>query len=110
MADTLTDRPLFTWSGEYFGFLHDGYVFDRNGKYVGWATREGAVWFRDGSFLGEIVEDNYVLRRQTMVNPIHRVPLVPPIPAVPRVPAIRRIPRIPRLGWIDPLESLWDDG
>lgn len=101
--------PIFRWSGAYFGFLRNGNLFDATGTYKGWLTDEGAVWRADGRFLGELVDDHYILRRQSMIEPIRRVPKVPPVRRVPRVPAIPRVPRIPRLGWVDALD-FFEDG
>jgi hypothetical protein len=101
-------RYIHRWSGQYFGFLLDGYLFNRQGEYVGWATDEGAVWLRDGRFLGELVEDNYILRRNAMMEPSRRIPKIQPIRPIPPIPALPRIPRISRLGWSDSLGALED--
>ena len=39
-----------------------GYLFDGNGNYIRW-VEEGKMWKNDGTFLGEIVQDNYILKR-----------------------------------------------
>jgi hypothetical protein len=96
---------IHRWSGEYFGFFLNGYLFSGAGEYVGWVSDEGAVWRGDGRFLGEIVDENYILRRDAMVEPIPRIPLIPPIPPIPVIPFLPRIPRIPRLGWSDALDA-----
>jgi hypothetical protein len=99
-------QPVFLWSGKHFGFISADRLFDRGGRYRGWITGEGAVWLPDGQFLGELVDEHYVLRRATMRPPLRRIPPLPPIPAIPSVPELPRLPRIPKLGWVDALEEI----
>jgi hypothetical protein len=77
--------PIYRWSGEYFGFLSGGNLFDASCRYLGWAAADGEVWRKDGSLLGEIVEDNYILRNTMTVarplQPIRPIPVIPPTPA-----------------------------
>jgi hypothetical protein len=55
--------PIFRWNGEHFGFIHRWRLFDSRSYYLGWVD-EGEVWRRDGTFLGELVDGCYVLRRR----------------------------------------------
>jgi hypothetical protein len=98
--------PLFRWSGAYFGFLLSGWLFDAYGRYLGWYDERGAVWARDGTYLGEIVEASYVLRRLTVSPPVRRTPKVPPVsPPLPSAPA-NRVPRVTLSGWADALDRV----
>jgi len=96
--------PIFRWSGEYFGFIHNECLFDADGNYLGW-VEEGKVWKSDGTFTGEIVEDNYILRREAIIPPIPKIPKIPPISPIPPIPSIDRIGKIPRIGWVDALDE-----
>ncbi|WP_432280472.1 4-fold beta flower protein [Tropicimonas omnivorans] len=98
--------PLYTWAGRYCAFIRNGWIFDRHSHYLGWLTEDGKAWERDGSFLGELVDENYILRRTAMAIPARRA--VRPSPARPATPAARvnRAGRVSRAGRIDALEEL----
>jgi hypothetical protein len=49
---------IYRWNGEYFGFLRNGRLFNASSEYLGWITDDGRVWRKDGSFLGEIEDEN----------------------------------------------------
>lgn len=99
--------PIFLWNGAYAGFLEGGWFFDLNGRYIGWLEQESMVWRSTGSFLGELVDDNYILRTLAASPPVPKPPRVPPVPPTPPTPPGVRIPRAPRPGWVDPLEALF---
>ena len=94
-------QPIFKWSGEYVGFISNDYLFDAESNYLGWIEEDGRVWRDDGEFLGNLTDDNYILRSESHVTPIPRIPRVPPIPPVPPVPCVDRVGRIDRIGWED---------
>ena len=60
--------PIFRWNGEYFGYLRNDRLFNAKSKYLGWATIDGHVWKADGTYLGDIENMNYILRRSTFVT------------------------------------------
>jgi hypothetical protein len=95
--------PIFRWSGEYFGFIKDGFLFDANGTYVAWAEADGSVWRTDGTYLGDIVEQNYILRNPTRSTAGNREPRPPPLRPGPMPTQVRRAPKVLRKGWIDSL-------
>ena len=45
--------PVFKWSGEYFGFIHDENLFHADGAYSGW-IEDGQAWASDGAYLAEV--------------------------------------------------------
>lgn len=98
--------PLFRWSGEYVGFVSNGHVFDSQSTYLGWIEDDGSVWRQDGRFVGEIVDDHYILKRAMRIDPIPRIPRIPPIPPISPIPPINRIGRIGRIGWLDSFNEL----
>jgi len=95
--------PIFRYNGEYFGFVHAWRLFDSRGYYLGWVD-EAEVWRGDGTFLGELVDGCYVLRRKGVVR-TPRVPPDPPSPPVPPSPWAPRPFRQPRAGWEDALDE-----
>lgn len=104
----MNKMPIFRWSGEYFGFISNNYLFDANGNYIGWIEEDGSVWNEDGSYLGELVEGSYILRKSNKIEPIPKVSKIPPIPPIPPIPKINRVGKIPRIGWEDALDKFKD--
>ncbi|HJZ54092.1 MAG TPA: hypothetical protein VKE74_04010 [Gemmataceae bacterium] len=90
-------RPIYRWSGEYFGFVGDtGGLFDARGRYLGWVADDGKVWDVYGNYLGDLVEGGYVLREFLATIPaVRRRPApaaepAPPSPGAPRPPRPQR--------------------
>jgi len=98
--------PLYKWSGQYVGFIHNDRLFDASSGYIGWVEEDGRCWAANGSFLGELVDENYVLRRTAMATPASKAAKARP--ASPATPARRanRAGRATRAGWIDALAHL----
>ena len=103
-----TRLKIFKWNGEYFGFVRRGYLFSHRGEYRGWIDRNQRVWKSSGEFLGQLVDEKYILRRNTMILPVPKVPKVPPVSPVPPIRPTNRTGRIPKVGWTDALEGSWD--
>ena len=101
----MSDRfvPIFRWSGQYCGFLAGGCLFDATGLYLGWEDAAGQVWKRDGTHMGQRVDEHYVLRREGFATPVPRPPRTQPVlPELPIAPA-NRAARSPMPGWGDAL-------
>lgn len=98
--------PIYRWNGEYFGFIRNDRLFNAASKYLGWVTDDGRVWTKNGTFLGEIESDNYILRRTSMATPATRATRA--TPATPATPARRasRAARASRAGRVDALDEL----
>ncbi len=97
--------PIYKWSGLYWGFIYNNRIFDKHAVYMGWIDDSLRAWKKDGEFLGEIINENYILRRANGIKPINRIPKIPPINPIPPIPKINRIGRINKIGWIDAIES-----
>ncbi|NBC12510.1 MAG: hypothetical protein GVY09_04025 [Gammaproteobacteria bacterium] len=95
--------PLFRWSGLFIGFLVDGWLFDAGGIYLGWQDAAGRVWYHDGRYLGETVDEHYVLRRVALAEPVPQPRRVPPVTPELPLPPPNRVARPPRPGWTDAL-------
>ena len=97
--------PIFRWNGEHFGFIHRWRLFDSRSYYLGWVD-EGEVWGRDGTYLGELVDGCYVLRRRNAAPRSPRVPIDPPSPPPLAPPSWAHKPfKKPRAGWEDALDE-----
>jgi hypothetical protein len=67
--------PIYRRSGDYFGFIKSNRLFNANSDYLGWITEDGRVWRADGSFLGELVDNHYIMRRRSMATPARKARL-----------------------------------
>ncbi|EGR1587508.1 hypothetical protein H7696_02420 [Vibrio alginolyticus] len=97
--------PIYRWNGQYFGFIKNDRLFNASSQYLGWVTEDGRVWRRNGTFLGEVENENYILRRTSMATPANRA--VRATPATPVTPARRanRAGKALRAGRIDALDE-----
>jgi hypothetical protein len=98
--------PVFRWSGAHVGFMVDGWFFSTAGRYLGWYEADSTVWAADGAFIGERVDDHYVLRNLRRVAPVRRTPKVPPVGFPLPNESASRGPRLSRPGWVDALDSI----
>jgi len=97
--------PIYRWNGKYYGFIREGFLFDASGNYVGWLDAGNEIYRSDGTFLGELFDDNYVLGRVAGLRRIRKIPRIPPIRSIPPIPRIDRIGRLPVVGWCDALDE-----
>jgi hypothetical protein len=75
-------QPVYRWYGEYFGFIWMARLFDKAGNYIAWIDGN-EVWKKDGTYLGELVENRYVLRA-TKMKPRPNCKPVSPLPDQPK--------------------------
>jgi hypothetical protein len=107
MSPTSPITPIFRWTGQYFGYLRNNQLHDRYGHHVGWVEGRGGeppeVYALSGVFLGELVDDHYVMHQMLHAEREHR-DARPPVPdRLPPDVLPGREPRDPRDGWSDPL-------
>ena len=94
---------IFRWEGEYYGFLCQGRLYDRQGMYQGWLDSKRQVWRWDGSHLGELKHENYILRNLHRPEADPKFPKPYPHPPLPPEPRKNRPPKPPLTGWADAL-------
>jgi len=95
--------PIYRWSGEFFGHIYLKQLIDSNGDYIG-RLKGNDVWRADGTYLGEIVDQNYILRR---INDV-REPELPSVQSdafLPPQPYADRPSRTELNGWVDALDE-----
>ncbi len=94
---------IYRWNGEYFGFIASDRLYAADGTYLGW-IEGGQVRLNSGRFLGENIEDHYVLKR---IVDCPRAPK-PPRVAVPSSPRAGkpRAAKDPLEGWVDALDDV----
>lgn len=99
-------QPVYRWSGEYFGFVLNNWIFDAASRHVGW-VHNGKVWQAGtGKYLGELFEGCYVLKNTMLVDPVNRVARVNPVAPVSPVPLADRAGRVQRVNYVDALDGL----
>ena len=72
----------------------------------GWIDDDGRAWSKDGKYLGELIQDNYILRNTSRIEPVSRVAKVAPVSPIAPIPKIGRIGKIGKIGWVDALDKL----
>lgn len=97
--------PIFRWNGQYFGFVCEKYIYSADGDYVGCIDKDNKVWAKSGNFLGQLIEENYVMKNLFDSEPIPRHHNPPKtLPEIPK-PITDRHGKIPQMGWVDSLEE-----
>lgn len=86
-------------SGKFAGWRRNDYLFDADGKCVGFFDGDDAFSIRDGTYLGEIVDVDYIGKRTSSIKGT-RLPRIASID----MSAIRHIDRLGSnvLGYVDP--------
>jgi len=78
---------VFRESGRYFGYIAMGALYTAAGEHAGWMDGNGCVWDRNATYLGQLVDDAYVLRSLTQTEPaadsFPRAPAELPVPPAP---------------------------
>jgi hypothetical protein len=96
---------IFRWNGEYFGFVRNGRLFDANARYLGWIDDDGSVWRADGSYLGQVVEGEYILRNSIKVQPADRAALAQPMSPMAPMAKMNRMGKMQRMSFVDALDD-----
>jgi hypothetical protein len=98
-------NPIFRWSGQYYGFVANGYLFDAESNLRGWVGSDGTVWRSDGQFLGDLVGGEYVLHQQSAPRARRAKRVLPSAPIDSPVRPPDRVARAPRVGYVDGLNE-----
>lgn len=61
---------VFRLNGEYFGFISNNNLFNSTSEYLGWIDDDGRVWNIDGHYIWEQVEENYILKNTSRMEPM----------------------------------------
>ncbi len=76
-------KYVYKWSGEYWGFIQDEYLFSKNGMHKGFLVGIN-VYREDGTYLGALTEDLYIMR--STLGPPPPLEASRPYPAPPMIP------------------------
>ncbi len=80
-------HPIFSTRGEHVAFFARGYVFSRNGEWIGFVDTQTAQLFAvNGEQVGYMSRDGRLLRKRTMSGQAPRR-LPPPPPPRPDLPS-----------------------
>jgi hypothetical protein len=98
------EKSIYRWNGDYFGFIYNDRLFNKHSIYLGWVDGT-EVWRTNGTFLGEIIDNDYILRRTYMAaRSLRAIKATPATPAIPAMKANRAAKAIPS-GYIDALDE-----
>ncbi len=95
--------PIFRWNGEYWGFVLGDDLYDANGHQVGMIDKSNKVWLNNGKYLGDLIDENYILRSEHISEPVPKITRVATNSVTPLIPQVNRVGRVSRAGWIDPV-------
>lgn len=100
----MNKEPIYRWNGQYFGFINNSNFFDANSNYLGWVENDGSVWNKNGEYLGEIVEENYILVRANRMKPMKRMAKRTPMSPMRPMRRMNRMSKMSKMGWNDALD------
>lgn len=87
-------RYFFRFDGKYAGFRDRDYLFSPDCEWIGWFEGDGSVWSaEDGSYMGEVFEDVYIVRQRGVSFGQAARPMRPLRPMRPMRPM--RLVRVP---------------
>lgn len=90
-------RYIFNTSGEYVAFLLNKQVFSPYGEWLGYLPQANIVYNTDGTYMGEISNDDRIIRNKHLRFPKLPKPLQPIKPMCPMNPMRRlKMPRLPQ--------------
>lgn len=98
-------QKIYRLNGDYFGFIWQARLFDKDSNYVGWIDGK-EVWTTKNEYLGEILDGKYVVRyAKKKVFPQCRGKC--PAPVKPSKPADSRNiePKAEKEGYVDALSD-----
>lgn len=88
---------IYTSDGEAAAFLVYPYIYNRNGDYIGWITRNKQVYSIEGHYVGWLSDERRILRKQSTARIKPRL-TPPPPPITPgysfSAPSIGKMPEL----------------
>lgn len=97
---------LYKLSGKYWGFVYDNYIYDINNEYFGWIDNENLAWYKNGKYLGELFQNNYIVINYSNIKPISRMPIEAPSEKFSVNVKINKMKRVADKGWSDALKNI----
>ena len=94
---------IYRWNGVYFGYLNKSSLFNAKSTYLGWVEADGGVWRKNGTYLGNITNVNYILRKTSLVTPPHVSSRETPVPHTLQLRRAYRACNAPMPGYVDAL-------
>ena len=102
--------PIYTTRGDLGGFIRYPYIYNPQGEWIAWVTKNQIVYSVHGHYAGEMTRDRRILRKREWghnmprrVSPPKPAPIRPPA----HVPLAPQMPEVP-LNMIDVLDEAED--
>jgi hypothetical protein len=70
-------KILYKYNGQYWGFVLKGRIYNKDAKYFGWIDKKNRCWNYDGDYIGNLVEDKYIIQKNIYTEPVGRIPKIP---------------------------------
>jgi hypothetical protein len=99
-------KILYKYNGQYWGFILKGRIYNKYGKYFGWIDKKNKCWNEDGDYIGELVEDKYIIQKNIYTEPISRIPKIPRAEPVKIADQPNIKPKVLTTNYYDVLEKL----
>jgi len=100
----MNNESIYRWNGQYFGFINNSNLFDANSNYLGWVEGDNQVWNKDGVYLGEIVDANYILIQTSRMKPMNKMAKMTPMSPMSPMSRMNKMSRMSKMGWHDALD------
>lgn len=97
-------QAIYRLNGEYFGFIWEARLFDKDSKYVGWVDGK-EVWTTKNEYLGELLDGKYILRAIKLENPSCKGQCPPPMRPVKPSKCENTKRQPPKKGYVDALDK-----
>ncbi len=95
---------LYKRNGVYWGFIFLNRVYDKNHNYKGWVEDDKFFWNENGKYMGELVEDIYIMRNKNVIGKISKIPLEKIDITFKQKIKKNKMGKIQLKGWIDILK------
>lgn len=99
-------KILYKYNGQYWGFIYKNCIFDKNSKYHGWVDKKNRCWNDNGDYIGNLIEDKYIVQRNIYTEPIGRTPKMPTVEPAKIADQPNISPKILTTNYYDVLERL----
>ena len=98
-------RYIFNTSGEYSAFIYEGHLYNPNSHLLGYVMNGNEVFNTRGQFIGEILNDDRIVRNSFQSKP----GIIPPLPQLPPLPPLPPLPRLRMLEVPEPYVDVFEN-
>jgi hypothetical protein len=101
----MTVRYIFNTNGQYVAFIQGDNLFSPDAEWIGFLRNGTHVFSKDGTFMGQLLNDDRIARNSS----VSLLSIIPPLPPFPPFRPIAPFPRLRKSslpgGWKDAFED-----